>query len=287
LNLKKTHLTLAQLTHHLFDFAASLAHSEIALRLTRALEQPEWIARTLNSLGYAHILLGHLDRGEPEMQEAKTIYVTLGNRAMEADCRTALAAIKNWQWESESGIDEARLALTISQDIDNPWGQIYSSNWLALGLLDRGDYEGALQIAQDARAVAQAHDFMPVAIFNALILGSIYRSLMQLDAAIAIHREVDEMNVQPGPMFSQIKAELCHDYAFLGDWGSALNYARAALTYRHYHELPLLLSPRWTETAALIRGGDTAVASEDALLWGKLVGHIPRLRVAHLITYAQ
>jgi len=279
-------LNLAQLTHHRFDFSASLMHSERALALTRDLGQREMIARTLNSLAYAHSLLGQLDRGEPEMREAQHIYVELGNRAMEVDCRTALAAIKIWQGQVDAGIAEARIAHALSQAISNPWGQIYSSNWLAMGLMDRSMYDEALKVAQEAHDIAQTHDFMPVVIFNCLILGNVHRTLMQFDAALEIHREVEAMNVQPGPVLSQIKAELCTDFAFNGDWDSALKYAREALMYRQYHELPLVLSPRWTETEALIRGGDIDAAQQDAVRWGELVSHIPRLRIPHLRSLA-
>jgi hypothetical protein len=61
---------------------------------------------------------------------------------------------------------------------------------------------------------------------------------------------------------------------------------REALAQRTYAALPLVISPRWLETEALLRSGDGELAREDARRRGELVGHIPRFRLPHLRSLA-
>jgi tetratricopeptide (TPR) repeat protein len=93
-----------------------------------------------------------------------------------------------------------------------------------------------------------------------------------------------EANI-PGYL-EQNAAHLCVDAALAGDWQTAHTYARQALSLREYHALPLLLTLRWPETEALLRGGDIELAGEDVRRWGELVGHIPRYRPLYLRSLA-
>jgi tetratricopeptide (TPR) repeat protein len=83
-----------------------------------------------------------------------------------------------------------------------------------------------------------------------------------------------------------IQAELCADAALAGNWAEAVTYARQALAYRKYDILPLVISPRWLETEALLRNGDVELARADSQHWGELVGHLPRFRLPHLHSLA-
>jgi hypothetical protein len=286
--LAQTEWSLAQLAHHLFDFQTSRRHSARALALARDLDNQALIAGALNSLAYAHLLSGDLTPGERYMAEARALYAALGNRALEADCLTAMAAANIWQGQVDQGIVAARAAYAINREIENPWGQIYSSNWLAAGLLDKSLYEEALQAAQEGQRQAQNHDFVPVAAFNLLILGQVYRALGAPEAALAVHQEARNRS-QGGrsqSLADMVAAELCADYALMAKWPEAQVYAREALAQRTYAALPLVISPRWLETEALLRSGDGKLAREDAHRWGELVGHIPRFRLPHLRSLA-
>jgi hypothetical protein len=83
-----------------------------------------------------------------------------------------------------------------------------------------------------------------------------------------------------------IAAQLCADYALAGDWETAIRYVRQAMALRQYNALPLVISPLWLETEALLRGGEVAQAREDCQQWGALVRYIPHYRLSHFRSLA-
>ncbi|MCZ7568765.1 MAG: AAA family ATPase [Ardenticatenaceae bacterium] len=286
--LAETEWSLAQLAYHTFDYPTTVRHSQQAVALARELGNQELMAGSLNTLAYAEFLLGQVRACQAHMEEAKTRYATLGNRALEADCLTIIALVKMCQGQLEAGIADAHTAYTISQEIDNPWGQIASSAVLAFGLMDKGDYEEALRFARQGRQQAQAHDMVLVSFLNLLVFGMVYRALLASESARAAHLEAAGLNERAGSQsFAEMTAaQLCADCALAGDWEAATRYARQALASRKYTALPLVISPRWPETEALLRGGEVELAREDVRTWGELVSHIPRYRLPHLHSLA-
>jgi tetratricopeptide (TPR) repeat protein len=127
-----------------------------------------------------------------------------------------------------------------------------------------------------------------VSFLNLLVFGMVYRALLALEPARAAHLEAAALNerAQAEAFAEMIAAELCGDCALAGEWETATRYAREALALRKYTALPLVMSPRWLETEALLRGGAVELAREDAQRWGALVGQIPRYRLPHLRSLA-
>jgi tetratricopeptide (TPR) repeat protein len=279
---------LAQLRHHQFDFPASLAHSQRALTAARELGDRELVASALNALGYAHLLLGRLEPARAALHEARELFASQRNRALEADCLTALAAAELWVGRWQICIERAREAAAISLEIENPWGQVYSATWLAAGLLDGGAYEEALVAARAGREVGRAHDFMPVTLLNLLVVGGIYRTIGQLDRALEAHLEAATLqsNARTSPFSELISAELCADYFLLDNQTAAQVHAHQAIEQRAYHSLPLVISPHWLETKTLLLGGEAGLARSDATAWGELTRHVPRFRLVYLRSLA-
>jgi DNA-binding SARP family transcriptional activator/predicted ATPase len=169
--LAETEWTLAQLYHHQFNFQQSLIHSQQTLALARELDNPTLTAGSLNNLAYAHLLLGVVEKGRILMNEARAAYAALGNKALEADCLTAIAAAHFWQGQVQAAVEAAQTAQAICAEIENPWGSMYSRVWLAVALLDRGDYETALAEASAGQAESQQHHLPAMAVFINIILG--------------------------------------------------------------------------------------------------------------------
>ena len=286
--LAETEWSLAQLAYHTFDYPTTVRHSRQALALARELANQALIAGSLNTLAYAEALLGQVGACQSHMEEAKDLYATLGNKALEVDCLTIIALTKIWLGQIEAGIVDARAAYTISREIDNPWGQISSSAVLAFGLMDKGDYEAALSVAQQGRQQAQAHDLVLVSFLNLLILGMVHRALLALAAARSAHLEAAALSerAQSESFAEMSAAQLCADCALAGEWEEATRYAREALSHRKYDVMPLVISQSWPETEALLRAGEVELAHEDARRWGELIGHIPRYRLPHLRSLA-
>ncbi|MEP7358776.1 MAG: hypothetical protein ABI847_16125, partial [Anaerolineales bacterium] len=286
--LADTEWSLAQLHHHQYDFQGSRQHSARALALARELGNAELTAGSLNALGYAEMLIGQVAAGSQHMQEARARYRELGNRPLEADCLSANAGAQLWLGQLEASLAAAEEARAICEAIENPWGQVFSGIWRAAALLDQGEYGAALATAEAGEAQARAHSFVPLRIFNLLTLGRVWRALMQPEAAHAANLEARAVNdrAPAGPFAGMISAALCEDAAAAGDWALALEHARAAAGQRSYAALPLVVPRRWPETEALLRGGERALAEEDARRWGELVRAVPRLYLAHLRSLA-
>jgi len=288
MGLAETEWSLAQLYHHRFDFQQSLVHSQRTVKLAHELGNRPLIAGGLNALAYAQMLLGQVKVGEAGMVEARDLYLESGDRALEADCLTAIAAAQIWQGRIPDGIETARTAEAICAEMDNPWGHIYSRVWLATGLLDKGDYEAALAVAQAGQNQANAHSLPPMEMFITLILGKVYQALGQLESAYQTHQKAKVLNeqVKSEVHTALIQAELCADCALLGNWAEAITHAREGLAHRRYDILPLVISSRWLETKALVHAGDVEVAREDAHLWEEVIEAVPRFRVGHLRSLA-
>ncbi len=220
------------------------------------------------------MLLGDLEAGAAAME---------GDRALEVDCLTVLAAVAVWRGQAAAGAALAERAYALATEIENPWGQVYSSNWLAMARQDLGDLAGALAAAQTGRAVAEANPFMPVGAINLLVLGALWRASGDAHHARELHLAAHSLTASSDtPGFAEMVAdELCSDCALLGDWPAAAEHARAAMAARGYESLPLVIPLRWTETEALVRAGQSDLAREDAQQWGSLVATVPRLWLAH------
>src|SRR5690606_32989397 len=107
--------------------------------------------------------------------------------------------------------------------------------WLVCGLVDQGHYEEAATLTTHNLAIARTQALAPklLAAFSA---GLFYWALGDYAAARKVHQElmlhVEEAGV-PGYL-EQNLANLCVDAALAGDWDTAHNYARQALSYRDY-----------------------------------------------------
>jgi hypothetical protein len=275
---------LGQLAQHRYDMQAAKAHSLRAWQLAQEVDAPELIARSLNTLAYAHLLLGDFTATVTCMSEARERYAALGNRALAADCQTGIAGGLIFQGRAQEGIEAAQEALHLYQEIENPWGILFSTGWLATGLVDAGRFAEALDSCLQTATYADTLGPTPVTIWHRLWTGNAYRALFQLDKAIAAHQEAARLN-QPHPLrpFAEyIAAELCADYVLAGNWSLAAEQAQAALKHRNYQALPQIVLPRWATTAALLHCGAEQLARDDLQYSAPLWGQLPRFRVAYL-----
>jgi len=291
--LAETEWNLAQSFFYSWEVRHSIAHGEQALQLARELSESasaqneaatrELVGRCLNVLAYPKLIAGRFAETETHAIEAYAIYAELGNRAMETDslCLASEARVRTGRLEA--GIATARTARAISLEIDNLWGQANTAYHLAFALLEHGDYGEALAISQTGVAAAKAAGYSPQRIFNLLTLGNIQRALFSLPEACTAHLEALAINatLPPRPVSEPIFSELCADYALTEKWVEAHAYARQALAARDYEVLVNAMN-RWSETEALIRGGDIELAEEDLRRYGEHVGDNLRRRVDYL-----
>ncbi|HEV2583653.1 MAG TPA: hypothetical protein VGT44_22525, partial [Ktedonobacteraceae bacterium] len=159
----------AMLDMYTADQAVAIAHGERALALARSIEQSDLIVQSLDALAHLKMRLGAWEENEQLVAEARALYAAMRDRAMEADCLCLLANAHLHRGRPPAGIAQARNALTISQEIENTWGQVNAIHEVTSGLLDIGAYTEALESA--LRAVARART-QPALIAGELVASS-------------------------------------------------------------------------------------------------------------------
>ncbi len=266
--LAETEWNLAQTNYYLVDAQETLTHAERALALARAYNLKELLGRSLNVAAYANILLGSWKQVATFSEEARSQYAALGNRAMEADCLSALAQARINLGYPEEGIEVARAAHAICVEIQDTWGQAYSCFPLALGFREIGAYTQALEAAEQGVTIARTLTFPVLLIFSHLTLGLIQGTMFMLEDARQTMREATAFNESTkktarSRLFTTgLVATLCMSYALSEEWMEAHACALQALSMRN----DLWPYPGhftfWYETEALVRGGDIELAKE-------------------------
>jgi tetratricopeptide (TPR) repeat protein len=191
--------------------------------------------------------------------------------------------------EPTAAISLARQALTIAEEIENPWGRVNGQIHLALGFLESGHYEPALTWVQQAVALAQAHQ-LTIAFFciAPLVLGRAYRALGRLELARQTHLEAEQFNARLAsrPFSGPIASALCADCALMGAWEEASAWARKAIETRSisldYHSGLTF----WYEVEALVRAGEVERAVAEVRRFGERIGANPRYRIPYLRSLA-
>ena len=94
---------------------AALALLTQAERAARALEQPEALARVLNSLGIAHQRRGRLDRAARAYEESLALFRRIGDLRLAASCALNLGTLAHRQSRYEEALSHYRAAAALGQ----------------------------------------------------------------------------------------------------------------------------------------------------------------------------
>jgi DNA-binding SARP family transcriptional activator/tetratricopeptide (TPR) repeat protein len=282
LALTETEWNHAQLSFYANDAKQSLVHGARALELARSLAVPELTARSLVTLSMTNLVTGHCLEGEVKAQEALTIYTRENNRAMMADVLCIIANIQRQLGNVQIGLDYAQQALKISLEIGNAWGQVHSGINLASGLLDMGRYADALSAANRVIELArEIHSILHG--WGLSVLGAVYRAMHNYAQAAIVHQQgLDQARQKEHHVLELQLSQLSADYALMGDWQTAYQHAREALSVRSgafFSDAGLV---RWLEIEALLRQGEFALARESVYQFGSEIGDMLRYRVPYL-----
>jgi len=269
------------------------AHGEHALALARNIRQPDLIVQSLGALASIKMHLGEWRENEQLITEAYTLYTASRNRAMEVDCLCLLANTHLHCGLPQTGIMQARNALTISQEIENPWGEVTAIHELTSGLLDIGAYtealEAALRAVACARALRERTSLANSLLLRSLIqLGSVYRAIQAFHAACEVDMEALKLNeaIFSRPYTPVVSTVLCADYVLNREWSEAQRYAQQASALEGYEVIPYVVMPRWLITEALLHSGNIARAEEYVGKFGECHKDGRRNRIEYLQAYA-
>ncbi|HEY6541443.1 MAG TPA: AAA family ATPase, partial [Ktedonobacteraceae bacterium] len=282
--LAETEWTIAQLGIYRFDAIAVLSHGERALELAQAHGGQELNARCLNVTAYGQMMVGQWEEAERKAREARALYAALEHHSMEVDCLCVMANASIYGGQPQAAIEAARMAHTINLEIENVVGQLYSGFHLAIGLLEIGAYSEALALAQRGLAIARTQGVPAFLSVYLTLLGKVYRSMLNLEAAHAAHFEALTFNetLESRSFTGMIVAELCAVCVLESKWIEAYHYAIRELNAREtlFHLYTGLTF--WFETEALVRAGDVAQAAQDVSNLKERLGNSRRYHIPHL-----
>jgi tetratricopeptide (TPR) repeat protein len=263
-------------------------HGEQALSIARQLEQPQLLARCLNSLSYNYSQLRQWDKTEVCAIEVSDLYAAAGNRVLEADSQRMVGMGQMFSGQPRDSLATLRESFVFSQQIENLWGEADCGWRLAHTLLELGHYGEAIKLAR--QAVKQARTVgVPTMVMLALSTwGTVQRTVMALESAretlLEVLAESAEKSLTAFDDWSL--AELCALRALGGDWDRAHVYARQILQSRTDESLLPMGLTGWYETEALLRGGDNDLARAEVVRLSEIVGKNRRYRLPLLRSQA-
>jgi tetratricopeptide (TPR) repeat protein len=210
----------------------------------------------------------------------------LTNRAMEVLCLGLLALGHVNLGEPQAGVHVARVALDLSQQINNVWVQAYSVLNLNHTLLEVGEYEEALRVTQQGVELARTLPDPTLLFFLLTVLGAAHQALLSLEEARTTLMESLALTDAFAIRSYQVLAtsRLCANQALAGDWKNAHAYALETVAVRNTIDTSLLFIDfmRYHETEALLQGGDEAWAREDVQRFGASLSSNRRHRLPYL-----
>jgi len=281
LGLAETEWTLAHYAFYGGQLAPAREHGRRALALAEQLSADELIARSLNVLGYVELGANDWAAAEAYAERARPLFAALGDRAALADCLLQVANARLNTGRLSAGIEAAREARRISQEIEHIWSLVLGAVHLAHGLCEAGQYQEALAVAEEGAHLGRRLGMNALSIFMLNELGAVRRALFDLDGARAVHLEAQALNegFPTRPFLEPVAAELCADEALAGRWSEAARLAREALAGRDRVQAPFFGLTRWLETEALVRSGAAAAARADMERFEASSRGNPRFRI--------
>ncbi len=274
---------LAQTGFYAGKMMGSLPHAARALELARELDLQELIGRSLHTLAALESITGKWEESMAHAEEARAQYAASGNKVMEVACLGVLVEATINSGQTQTGIETARKALSLSMQIEDVWGQINIVFQMVPGLLDSGAYAEARSLIQQGQALAHQHEIAPFQVLLLVGCGNVERAMLNLSAARTAHSEALARceRLMAEPYIGWIASELCADCSLDGAWQEAYHYVLKAGTLRDEAIIYGGLTC-WHEIEALLWGGRPEQARERVRRFGERFGSTPRYRIAYL-----
>jgi DNA-binding SARP family transcriptional activator len=165
----------------------SIRCGERSLTLARKLDLRTQLAQTLNDLGgFIYLYSGRIDQAKSALKEARDLWVELDNSPMLADSLGGSCVAHVYAGNYDKAIAFSDRAFTISQGIDNIWGQSYSFWAIGEAYMARGEYSKAIEVMEECIRLGELASFIPPQTYTRSYLATAYEDLGLFDRALAL-----------------------------------------------------------------------------------------------------
>ena len=162
---------------------------EKAIALARELDLEELLAYSLNDTAHTYNFDAQVERAKELSLEAAELWEKLNNLPMLADSLAGLAAISVYIGNFDDAYAYSDRAYSISQNINNIWGQSYSRYAIGLVDLERGDISLAVEHFHQTLRDAKISKFTAGEVLARSFLSIVYSEVGDYMAAISILEE--------------------------------------------------------------------------------------------------
>lgn len=164
---------------------ASREYGEEALTIARGTGNKELQAFVMNDLSRGYLFFAEWEsRGTELLEEAMVLWKELDNLPMLSDCLNGLAMWNGFSARFEEAEKLSKQALSISEEIDNPWGRSYSAYNLNQVYAHRGRFLESLRQGDDALRWSEIAGFIVPKVASASIQAWVLGTLGQYDEAV-------------------------------------------------------------------------------------------------------
>ena len=165
--------------------AQAIESGERSLDLARRLNLREQMAYSLNDLGsHLYLVAGPLSRANAVLKEASVLWRELDNRPMLANSIAAASLVLTYAGEYEQALALSDQAFSISQSIDNLWGQSYSRFRAGYIHWERGEPDRAIAVMEACIHHGELSGFMVPQADTRALLAYVQGSLGALEQAL-------------------------------------------------------------------------------------------------------
>ena len=259
------------------DAARAVEAGEASLAIARELGDREQLAFTLNDVGRAHMGNADLATATERLEEARGLWEDLGNGPMLGENLTVTGNIHALHGDEEAALADARRALAISEEIDNPWGQSIALMSIYRAEIVRGELGAAMRSMERCRELGERGGFSFAGIGTRADLARVHVYVGDGAGALALANEALEIaDEQLPPAASVAHAARAEALIALGDAPAA----REAVDAVDSTKLPepdrtfILVSGERARSRLELDGGDPAKSGAIAR------GLVDRLRSA-------
>ncbi|NJN44387.1 MAG: hypothetical protein HC806_06480, partial [Anaerolineae bacterium] len=184
----------------------SYEYGEKSLEIARRYDLKEQLAYTLNDFQRATLMRGDVAEAHRLKEEARQLWLELGNRAMYADSLNSGALIYLVQGDYDLVEAACLEALAICQEIGNLWGQGYSYYTLGYLYTNQSKFDKAIEAMENALKLVEPSGFAVPLVDSNAYTGLIYGYLGDFERGKSFalagltHAKERLPAMQPGPL---------------------------------------------------------------------------------------